>query len=122
MKKYLNQIVKWLAVAVVVITIIQANTLAANAEVIFPGDTFEGPLVPQFEIMAVNCGYSDVGTYTFEVYGPNHNNLPLSDRNFVPCSFPWAIDSYFPSGTVDQDYVIIKNIGEVPINVEPVFL
>ena len=121
MKKYLNQIVKWLAVAVFAITIIQANTLAANAEVIMPGDTFKGPLVPQFAITAGDCPYYEVGAYSFEVYGSNQNNLPLTDRNFVPCGIPWAIDSYFPPGVVGQDQVIIRNIGNVPINVEPVF-
>jgi len=117
MKKYLNQIVKWLAMAVVAITIIQANTLPANAEVIFPGDTFEGPLVPQFEIMAVDCKFPDVGVYSFGV--SSQNNLPLTHPNFIPCD-SWAIDSYFPPGVVGQDQVTIRNMGNVLINVEPV--
>ncbi|NET08447.1 MAG: hypothetical protein F6K09_01720 [Merismopedia sp. SIO2A8] len=117
MKKYINQIGKWLAAVVVSITIIQANALSANAEIIAPGEIFEGPLVPQFEIVAVNCKSPDFGEYSFEV---SSRNMPLSNRNFVPCGNPSAIDSYFPPGTVVEDKVTIKNIGEVEINVEPI--
>ncbi|NES23155.1 MAG: hypothetical protein F6K41_30620 [Symploca sp. SIO3E6] len=118
MKKYINQIGKWLAAVVVAIMIIQANALSANAEILYPGETFEGPLVPQFEIFTVDCESPNFGEYSFKV---SNRSTPLSEHNFVPCGIPWAIDSYFPSGDVGYDEVTIENIGRVIIDVEPIF-
>jgi len=119
MKKYLNQIGKWLAAVIVAVTVIQANALAANAEIVYPGETFAGPLVPQFVIHAVDCQYPEFAEYSF--YIVSDQETPLSDRNVLPCGNPSAIDSYFPPGNVFGDGVVIENIGEVPIVVEPVF-
>ena len=117
MKQYLSQITKWFAAVAVAIALVQSIVLAANAEIIEPGQTFQGPFVPQFTINAVDCSLPEVGEYSFTA---SSRPMPLTVPNFVPCGIPEAIDSIYPPGEIG-DTVEIKNIGRVSLNVEPIF-
>ena len=118
MKQYLNRIAKWLAAVVVAIAFAQSIVLPASADIIYPGDDFSGPLVPEFQIHAVDCPFGEVGIYAFET---SVSPMPLTVPNFVPCEPPYALDTIYPPGSVGQDTVTIHNIGNVPLDVVPVF-
>ena len=118
MKKYLNRMAKWLAGATIAIALIIGVAYPANADIIAPGETFVGPLVPQFAISAVDCRFPDVGAYSFTV---SDRPMPLTTPNYVPCDLPFAIDSIYPPGDVGGSFVEIENIGDVLLNVEPIF-
>ncbi|MGK7902265.1 MAG: hypothetical protein AB4352_12795 [Hormoscilla sp.] len=118
MKQYLSLITRWFAAVAVAIALVGTIVLPANADIIVPGETFEGPLVPQFEISAVSCEPPEVGVYSFTV---SSSPMPLTQPNFVPCGSPGAIDSIYPPGAVARDFVRIENIGRVLLNVSPVF-
>lgn len=119
MKQYRDSITKWFAAVAVAIALVGSIVLPANAYIIEPGETFEGPIVPQFEISAVSCEPPEVGVYSFTV---SSRPMPLTQPNFVPCGSPGAIDSIYPPGGVARDRVQIENLGTVPLNVDPVFL
>ncbi|MBP0021590.1 MAG: hypothetical protein J7647_29055 [Cyanobacteria bacterium SBLK] len=115
MQKITNRIAQWFALFAMVLTFATAFTLSANAAMVFPGGKLEGPpICPQIEVSAQPyCNTSDE-TGEYAIYSAA-SPQPLTDRNFVPCSPPYAMDSYYPP---NAEQVIIINRGRIPLNVQ----
>ena len=110
MKKCINQLTKWRVVLLIVITLVQAIILPANAVTIEPGNSVKGPpICPQIEVSASDDSEDNIGFYSITLMDTAQ---PITDKNFVPSNS--QLDSYYPpSGR----QVVVRNLGKIAIEV-----